>query len=115
MKRGDVYRVELDPTVGSEQRKTRPCVIVRRTVDERDESKSPMTVVVPLADARGRAGNVLHVRVTAGLGGMSKDSRAICNQIRAVDKSRFRGDALGQLPAEIMTKIDAGLRVLLDL
>lgn len=114
MKRGDVYRVELDPTIGSEQRKTRPCVVVRRTVGADDERRSPMTVVVPLADAKGRPGNVLHVFVAAGFG-LTKDSRALCNQIRAVDKQRIRGDALGALPSEIMNKIDAGLRALLDL
>ncbi len=115
VRRGEVYHVGLDPVVGSEQAKTRRCVVVARNVPDAYGAKNPMTVVAPLADAKGRPGNTLHPFVPRGTGGTSKDSRVLCPQLRAVDKARLVGDKTGDLPADIMAQVDAGLRALLDL
>lgn len=115
VRRGEVYHVALDPVVGHEQRKTRRCVVVSRDVPDEYGVKNPMTVIVPLADANGRTGNALHPFVPRGTGGTSKDSRVLCQQVRAVDKARLVGDKAGDLPAPLMAQVDAGLRALLDL
>lgn len=46
MKRGDIWLVSLDPTVGSELRKTRPAVIVSSD----GVGRLPLKVVVPQTD-----------------------------------------------------------------
>jgi mRNA interferase MazF len=115
VRRGEVYHVALGPVVGSEQARTRRCVVVARSVPAEYDAKNPLTVIVPLADANGRPGNPLHPFVPRGTGGTGKDSRVLCRQLRAVDKARLVGEKAGELPAPIMAQVDAGLRALLDL
>jgi mRNA interferase MazF len=111
-----VYRVALDPTVGAEKRKTRPCVIVRRDmIDASGERRNPMTIVVPLNDAHDRVENVLNILVPSGVGGTTKPSLVVCSQLRAVDKRRFVGERMGRLPQDVMVRVDRGRRVVLAL
>ncbi len=106
MKRGDLYWVNLDPTIGSEIRKKRPCVLVgadpinraRRTV-----------VVVPLSTGP-QPRPPLTVEVTA----MDRKVVAVCDQIRAVDKTRLVSRA-GKLSRKDMDRIEQGLRQVLVL
>ncbi len=106
MKRGDLFWVNLDPTVGSEIRKKRPCVLVganpinkaRRTV-----------VVVPLSTApKARPPLTIQVKVSG------RQVVAVCDQIRAVDKTRFIS-RVGKLSQKDMDAIDSGLRQVLVL
>lgn len=106
MNRGEVYWVNLDPTQGSEIRKRRPCVLVgaapinkaRRTV-----------VVVPLSiSAKPRPPLTIPVQC------LGKQVVAVCDQIRAVNKTRLREPA-GPLSKEDMEAIDEGLRQILVL
>ena len=116
MKRGEIYRFALDPTVGSEQQKTRMCVIVRRDApDDAAEQRNPMTIIVPLTDAHGKRGNILNVPISAGIGGTTKDSLLVVAQVRAVDKKRLVGAKLGDVPQTVMSQVDDGLRIVLAL
>ena len=109
--RGDVIRVQLDPTRGSEIRKTRPCVVVQRDAANRG---GRTTIVCPLTDADGKQPSRLAIAVAAGIGGTSKDSLVLCSRIWTVDKVRLT-EKLGALPADIIEGVDAGLRAVLDL
>jgi mRNA interferase MazF len=111
IKRGQVWHVALDPAVGSEQAKTRPCVVVQR---DSANATSPVTIVCPLTDAKGSAGSVVAVKVAKGEGGLKKDSLVLCNQVRTVSHHRLqRFD--GVLDARTMQTISGGLRAILDL
>jgi mRNA interferase MazF len=112
MKRGEIYRFALDPTVGSELQKTRPCVIVQRDLQT---ERSPVTIVCPLTDASGRPGNILNPLIPAGTGGTTKDSLVCCHQVRTLDCRRVVGEKLGELSAETMAAVSRGLRAILDL
>jgi len=112
MKRGEIYRFNLNPTVGSELRKVRPCVVVQRDLNT---ERSPTTIICPIADARGRPGDLLNPAIPAGIGGAAKDSRVVCNQIRSLDSSRAVGPKEGELPLEIMAAVSRGLKAILDL
>ncbi len=79
MRRHEVWLVNLDPTVGSEIRKTRPAVIV--SPDELNEHLNTV-IVVPLTTGRPYAFRV-PTRV------QSKDGVAALDQIRTVDKQRL--------------------------
>jgi mRNA interferase MazF len=109
--RGDVIRVQLDPTRGSELRKTRPCVVVQRDAANRS---GRTTIVCPLTDAAGKHPNRLFIAIDAGVGGTTKDSLVVCSQIRTIDNVRIR-EKLGTLPADVMERLGAGLRAVLDL
>ena len=81
LKRGDVYWVNLDPTRGSEIRKTRPCVLVGAT----PINKARRTViVVPLSSS-----GVLRPPLTVSVNCLGKQALAVCDQIRAIDKTRL--------------------------
>ena len=109
--RGDVVRVQLDPTSGSEIRKTRPCVVVQRDAANRG---GRTTIVCPLTDAAGKRASSLYVPVAAGTAGTTKDSLIVCSQIRAIDTVRVV-ERLGVLPQPVMDRVASGLRAVLDI
>lgn len=106
MVRGAVAWVGLDPARGAEVPKTRPCVVVSRT---EANAVSPTITVVPLSSVRGRATERL-VQPIIGVdeSRLSKRSRALCDQVRTLDRSRVRRTA-GALSPQAMRRIDRGL------
>lgn len=110
--RGMVVEVDLDPVVGHEQGRSRPCLVVQNNVGNRFSS---MTIVLPLTDAAHIARpSPLYVPVQKGDGGIRKDSVVLCDQIRAVDHLRL-GRAFGILAPETMRKVDRALLIGLGL
>jgi len=110
--RGMVVEVSLDPVVGHEQGKSRPCVVVQNDIGNRFAST---TIVVPMTDAtRVKAPSPIYVPVKTGDGGTSKDSCILCDQIGVVDQSRF-GKVYGALSPETMAKVDEALSISLGL
>lgn len=109
-KRGEVYQVNLDPTVGDEIKKRRPAVIVSA-----DLLNTPgnLVVVVPLTDSTGKTSKI-HVLITSKEGGLKKESVANCFQIRSVSTNRL-DEKIGNLSADTMQQIDDGLRWTLGL
>ena len=91
VKRGDVYWVNLDPTVGSEIKKTRPALVV--SPDDMN-MKLPRVIVAPLTSA----GQALGCRPEVRFKG--KRARILLDQLRCVDKVRLVGK-LGQIDAAI--------------
>lgn len=110
--RGDVVEVNLDPTVGTEIRKTRPCVIVQNNVGNKHSRR---TIIVPATGAEHVTKPfAIHVFVNAGEGGFGEPSMILCDQIRAVDKSRLVR-ILGRLSSSTMGRLDAALKISLAL
>ena len=87
VKRGDVYWVELDPTVGSEIRKTRPCLII--SPDDMN-SVLPRVIIAPITSK----GQALGCRPDIVFNG--KQGRILLDQIRTVDKKRLK-DHMGSI------------------
>lgn len=79
-KRFEVYLVNLDPTVGSEIQKTRPCVVV--SPDEMNRRIA--TVIIAPMTTQGRA---YPTRISCDFQG--KSGQVILDQLRTVDKSRL--------------------------
>jgi len=109
--RGEIWLIALDPVVGSEQAKTRPCIVVQRDVAN---VAGRTTIVVPLTDGDGRAESTIKPSFGAGIGGLKKRSLALCHQVRTVDRMRLR-KKLGSLDRRSMEVIDRGLIAILDL
>jgi len=80
VKRGEIWLVSLDPTIGSEIKKSRPCVIV----SPRELNDNLRTVIVAPMTSKGFAAP-FRVPVThAGTKGL-----IVLDQVRAVDKVRM--------------------------
>ncbi len=112
MRRGEIYDADLDPTQGSEQAGTRPVIIVSR-----DAINAASTVVICVPCTTYRQGRRLfpsQVFVRAPEGGLSVDSVALCEQVRAVSKMRLRR-LRGSLSSQTLERIDRALAVALDL
>jgi mRNA interferase MazF len=110
--RGMVVAVNLDPVVGHEQGRSRPCVVVQNDVGNRFATT---TIVVPLTDANHiKKPSPVYVPIKKNDGGVTKDSCALCDQIRVVDQQRFRG-VYGTLAPETMAAVDKALKVSLGL
>jgi mRNA interferase MazF len=104
--------VSLDPARGAEVPKTRPCIIVSRT--EANDISATITVV-PLSSVQGRATErLVQPSLAAKETRLPKDSRALCDQVRTIDKARIRA-SIGVLSGELLGKIDRGLILHLEL
>ncbi len=109
--RGTVVVVELDPTVGHEQRGVRPCIIVSDP-DITSDQRFPLLCVVPITGTPGEG--LLYPLLSPGKSGLAKKSFALIDQLRSIDKRRVRR-AFGKLAAEEVAAIDEGLAVFLGL
>lgn len=111
IKRGEIYYVDLEPVRGSEMKKDRPAVIVSRDAVNR---VSAVVIICPITDAYGKT-STMHVPVFDGQGGLKKDSIVHCGQVRAIDKEERIGNKIGDMPSDIMIKIEAGLKWVMEL
>lgn len=111
MNRGDIYLARLDPIEGSGQAGERPVVIVSRTSLNEAVRR---VVAVPLTTYRGRPLYPGQVRIPAIVPGLTRESIVLCEQIRALVKSRLLR-RLGALPPALMAEVDQALAHVLDL
>jgi mRNA interferase MazF len=110
-RRGEVYLVSLDPTVGAEIRKMRPAVVVQNDPANR---RSPITIVAAVTSQFEEPLYPTEVVVRAPDGGLTVDSVVLLNQIRSVDKGRL-DRRLGVLKPETMKGVDRALLLSLGL
>ena len=110
-KRGEIWLINLDPTVGVEMQKTRPVVVISSDAAGRLSIK----LITPLTawDAR-YSGNFWHVQVNpTASNGLSKASAVDVLQARGVDTSRFI-KKIGRLDAVLMENIAAAMAALVE-
>lgn len=104
IQRGDVFLVNLDPVVGSEVGKTRPAIVLQNEMANRT---SPTVTVVPLSTRVERV-FPFQVLIPAGEGGLTRDSKALCEQIRTLSIKRLI-QHLGSLAPERVDEIRTAL------
>lgn len=81
VKRGEIYWVELDPTVGSEIKKTRPCLII----SPNDMNAAlPRVIIAPITSKGQPLGSRPEVMIDG------KKGLILLDQIRTVDKIRLK-------------------------
>lgn len=104
--RGEIWWVALDPTLGSEIRKTRPCIVVSvRVLNERRRT----VIVVPLSSSPKASPPIL-IPITCD----GRPAVAVSDQIRAVAKERLRS-RLGVVAEEELAVLADGLRQIMQL
>jgi mRNA interferase MazF len=103
-----IWLANLDPTVGSEQGKTRPVLII---------SKSSLNSILPVVNVIPMTSRKMHRRIypnealiPSALSGLRLESIAMCHQIRTLDKRRLT-KMLGTLSDQgVKHKLVAALR-----
>jgi mRNA interferase MazF len=95
VKRFEVYQVNLDPTIGKEIKKARPCLVI--SPDEINRFLATV-IVAPTTTQKHEYPS----RVTCKFQG--KDGQIVLDQIRAVDKSRL-AKKIGKIDGKTQTKV----------
>jgi len=112
VRRGDIVTVELDPTKGSEQRGTRPCLVVQNNVGNEN---APTTIVVPFTTSFDDELYPFEVLVSADESHLREDSVAMCSQIRTVSIEHRITTVVGSIPDERLNDVDTALEYSLGL
>jgi len=109
-RRGDVWTVNLEPVVGSEQGKARPALIIQNDIGNQ---YSPVLIVAAITSGDEARFDV-EVAVKAPEGGLQHDSLVLLNQIGTVDKQRL-GRCWGRLSPQSMRRVDEAIQISLGL
>lgn len=110
-RRGEIWRVGFDPTVGSELKKTRPAVVISSDA----VGKLPVRLVAPFTGWQEYfEGNLWHVQVSpTQQNGLEKESAADALQVRSVDTSRFT-EKLGRMHPPRLEEIVTAVALVIE-
>ncbi|MBU0765517.1 MAG: type II toxin-antitoxin system PemK/MazF family toxin [Bacteroidetes bacterium] len=109
-----VITVNLDPTLGSETGKIRPCIIVtNNTYNER----VPVIQMVPITEYNDKKGRIITnvVIEPSNNNGLTKLSVADCLQTRPIDYRKRLMEIIGILSNNDILKINKALKIVFDL
>jgi mRNA interferase ChpB len=107
--RGDIFIVDLEPTMGSEQRGHRPVLVVSRA----KFNTLGVAWVVPITQGGGSA---RAAGFSVSLAGCGTDTQgvALCHQVRSVDLNARKARLKERLPDPILGLVLDRLRAVLD-
>jgi len=109
IKKGDIVLTDLEPVKGSEQGKTRPCLVIQNNVGN---AVSPNTIIAAISARKEKEYPfIVHVQE----GGLTKESTVLLNQIRTVSIEHRIIRKLGTLKPSTMKKVDEALKISLAL
>lgn len=107
IKRDQIYMADLNPVIGSEQGGIRPVVIIQ---NDRGNHFSPTVIVAAIT---GQVKKELPTHTKIKTTGLPKESTALLEQIRTVDKTRLL-EKIGEVSVDEMNRITEALRVSVD-
>jgi mRNA interferase MazF len=111
-RRGEIYLVAFDSTIGHEIQKTRPAVVIQNDVSNQH---SPITIVAAISSQFRDPPHPREAPVRpGGKTGLTQPSAVILNQIRSIDRERLV-KRLGALDATTMLRVDDALKISLGL
>lgn len=112
MKRGDIYDARLEPVEGSEQGGIRPIIIVSR---DAINQTSPLIIAVPVTTyKKSKRIYPSQIIIKASIGGLSVDSIALGEQLRALSKTRLL-QCRGSLDIDSLNRLNKALSIALEL
>lgn len=106
-RRGEIYLVNFDPTVGSEIKKTRPALVLQNDIANRH---SPITIVAAITSKYDANLYPTEVLVKPPEGGLTTNAVVLLNQVRSIDKGRLI-KRLGVLKPATMENVDRALQI----
>ena len=101
VKRGDVYYADLSPIVGSGQGGVRPVLVLQNDVGNK---YSPTVIVSAITSKVNKIKLPTHIPLETATG-LSRDSIALLEQIRTIDKTRLK-EKVGHVDDETMRQIN---------
>jgi mRNA interferase MazF len=104
-RRGDVVLARLDPTLGVEIKKTRPVIVLS---NDSINHFADLAVVVPLTKNTTFV-SPSHAVIPAAAAGLKFPSKAVTEQIRAIDKRRLVR-RLGHLAPDLLARVEQALK-----
>ena len=110
-RRGDIFWVNLDPTIGTEIRKKRPGIILS---NDAANKRYHQVTVIPLTSQNIQSVEPFQVFLGKDETGLSKDSKALAEQIRTISKLRL-GSRVGPISSEKVKEIERAVKIHLDL
>ncbi len=110
-KRGEVFLMDFDPTVGSEIQKIRPALVIQNDIDNK---YSPVTIVAAITSYDNEKIYETEVFIQKNKGGLHVDSVILLNQIRTIDTQRLI-KKLGQVDETTMNQVDIALQLSLGI
>lgn len=105
-KRGDIYWIDLDPTVGTETQKKRPCLILSNNIHNK---KMPRVIAAPITS---QTKVIFPFELLVQI--RDKKGKIMLDQLRCFDKQRLKGK-YWSLDEITMQEIEEKLKRLLDL
>ncbi|MEB3190688.1 MAG: type II toxin-antitoxin system PemK/MazF family toxin [Snowella sp.] len=110
-KRGEIWLVNFDPTIGAEIKKTRPAVIISSNA----VGKLPIKLIAPITDWKPYfTQNFWHIKIEPDtINGLTKTSAIDVLQIRGVDLQRFI-QKLGNADSSKMQEVSVAILTILD-
>ena len=106
IKRGDIFYADLSPVVGCEQGGVRPVLVLQNNIGNR---LSPTTIVCAITGSTEKNPLPTHVAI-GGVGRLSKESVALLEQLRTIDRCRLRG-WIGRLNKQKIEEINQALTI----
>ncbi len=110
-RRGDIYLVSFDPTVGAEIQKTRPALVIQNDIGNQ---YSPITIVAALTSKFDVPPYPTEVVMETKDSGLAQSSAVLLNQIRSVDRQRLTR-RIGKASPEVMRRVNRAIQISLGL
>ena len=110
--RGDVYWANLDPTVGAEIKKSRPCVIISPDAANRS---GQLVIVAPITKVTGKKVYFHEVLLPKGAANLHYDSKIKAFQLRCIDNRRLSDQKIGSLSVDLLHLLDEKIAIVTGL
>ena len=107
IRRGEIYYADLSPVVGCEQGGVRPVLILQNDIGNK---YSPTVIVSAITSQLGNAKLPTHIELPADKYNLPKNSVALLEQIRTLDKRRLQ-EKVTTLSAEKMKEVNRALLI----
>ena len=109
-KRGEIWLVSLEPTIGHEMGKTRPALVIS---NDKNNQYSETITVIPITSKTEKL-YPFETFISKEEATLPKESKVKCNQIRTIDKKRLV-KYFSKLPDEKMKEVETAILIHLDI
>lgn len=113
IRRGEIYFLDLNPTVGREQAGVRPVLVI--SVDQINQRPLVVTVVIGTKGANVAKDHKTNVRVPAAVSGLPEETVFLCFQLRSLDHLRFPTQPAGRLSGVWLNLVEDTIKYCLGL
>ena len=110
IKRGDIYFVDFNKTIGSVQSGLRPVVVIQNNIG----NKHSTTLIVATITSKSKKKREMPTHIVVNADGLAKESIIQLEQITTVDKQQIL-EFVGEIPIEIMEHVNKAIKISLAL